>query len=332
MVAKRHVRSSGTPCAASKGILPIVFLWAVLALAGCGRALTPGTGDAGPRSAMVVTSSRMVASPTGGPTIPVPENLTDAMTLWAVPEREAEHPIACSGTMTKRWLPDGESSSVGRFVGSQKLGQARSRMMQNRMREFMPLIQAVLEQLELPPELALLPAVESVFEPQAVSPAGAAGLWQLMPATARRFGLRVGEGTDERFDVRKSTAAAAAYLRNLHGIFGNWPLALAAYNCGESALSRAMKLTGAKTLPDLIQACRRHDDEPTLLSRETLDYVPKFVAAVLALSRVEDAEAAVLMHREFRPMFADGAPVILTAFEGRVRCDKDSPTDNNFPD
>ena len=191
---------------------------------------------------------------------------------------------------------------------------------------------AVLEQFELPPVLSLLPAVESVFEPQAVSPAGAAGLWQLMPATARRFGLRVGEGTDERFDVRKSTAAAAAYLRNLHGSFGNWPLALAAYNCGESALSRAMKLTGAKTLPDLIQACRRRDDEPALLPRETLGYVPKFVAAVLALARVEDTEAAALMHREFRPMFADGDPVILTAFEDRVRRDKDSPTDNNFPD
>jgi len=323
MEAKRHVRSPGTPCAASKGILPIVFLWAVLALAGCGRALTPGTGDAGPRRAMVIASSRMVASPPGEPTIPVPGNLTGAMTLWAVPpaapEREAEHPIARPGTLAKRWHPDGESSSMRRFVGSQQHGPTRSHMMQSRMREFMPVIQKVLEQQELPSELAFLPAVESVYEPRAVSPAGAAGLWQLMPATAHRYGLQVGEGTDERFDVRKSTAAAAAYLRNLHGIFGNWPLALAAYNCGESALSRAMKLTGAKTLPDLIRACRRHDDEPAILSRETLDYVPKFVAAVLTLAKIEDAAAVALMHAEFLPVFIDAAPAILASFEDGAR-------------
>lgn len=78
----------------------------------------------------------------------------------------------------------------------------------------------------LPPELALLPAVESSFRPWAVSPAGAAGLWQLMPGTAQRFGLTISENEDQRFDKRRSTDAAAAYLLNFIVFFviGPWPL------------------------------------------------------------------------------------------------------------
>lgn len=137
---------------------------------------------------------------------------------------------------------------------------------------------------DLPPELALLPVVESRFESRAVSVAGAAGLWQLMPDTAQRFGLKVSGSEDERFDTRKSTAAAAAYLAELFRLFGNWPLALAAYNCGEGAMARAMERTGTATLSELTAACRVTGKTSRHLSSETLDYVPKFAGAVHVLA------------------------------------------------
>lgn len=332
------MRSSETPCGAGICILTMTCLWAALALAGCGSALRPGTGDAGPRSAVVLSSSRMVTSPTDGPTIPVPGNLTDSMTLWNTSpdalRRETKTPIAQPDILANRWLPDEESSSMRQFMGLVNRGQTRSRVMHVRMRELMPVIRGILGQMDIPLELAYLPAVESVFDPLAVSPSGAAGLWQLMPATAHRFGLRVGGGVDERFDIRKSTAAAAAYLRDLHGMFESWPLALAAYNCGEYALSRAMKMTGATTLPDLIQACRRNQNGPALLSRETLDYVPKFVAAALVLSRIEDTSAVspLPMQRERLPARIDADPIILTAFKAGTRGNNDSPAHNSCPD
>lgn len=334
----RNMRSSETPCRASAGILTMTCLWAALALAGCGRSLRPGTEDAGPRNAVVISTSRMVTSPTKGPTIPVPGNLTDAMTLWGIPaealKRETEPRIAQPDTFPNRWIPDDESSSMRRFLGLGNSGQARSRVMHDRMREHMPVIRGILGHMDIPLELAYLPAVESVFDPLAVSPSGAAGLWQLMPATAHRFGLRVDGGMDERFDIRKSTVAAANYLRDLHDMFGSWPLALAAYNCGEYALFRAMKTTGAKTLPDLIQACRRNEDGPALLSRETLDYVPKFVAAALALSGSGDTSAVfpLPMQREFRSTSIDADPVMLAAFKADARGDDDSPANDTCPD
>ena len=121
-----------------------------------------------------------------------------------------------------------------RLTVSQKAVTAR---VLERAGRVLPMIRTVLKEQDLPPELAALPFVESAFETKAVSRAGAAGLWQLMPVTARRFGLIVDASQDERFDPRKATEAATRYLRYLYGRFRNWPLALAAYNCGEDRKS-----------------------------------------------------------------------------------------------
>ena len=185
---------------------------------------------------------------------------------------------------TREWLPRGEADTMRRFMRSLgPAGEARPATVK-RIRRNLPMIREILAEHGLPLELALLPVVESGFRPWAVSPAGAAGLWQLMPGTAQRFGLRVTEIEDERFDERRSTRAAAAYLVELHRLFRDWPLALAAYNCGEGALARALARTGAGTLSELTAACREDRDYSGLLSRETLDYVPRFVGAVNALS------------------------------------------------
>ena len=158
----------------------------------------------------------------------------------------------------------------------------------------------VLAQRDLPLELAFLPVVESRFEPQALSTAGAAGIWQLMPHTARRFGLVVTRHEDERFDVRKATAAATSYLASLHRRFQDWPLAVAAYNCGEGALIRALERTGTTTLAELMEACSRNGGHSGLLAKETLDFVPKFVGAVWAMTATP-SPAEGIVFREFFP-------------------------------
>jgi len=101
----------------------------------------------------------------------------------------------------------------------------------------------VVEELELrnmPTELALLPFIESAFNPQAVSSAKAAGMWQFMPATGKYFELKQNAFRDDRRDVLASTRAALDYLQKLYGMFGDWHLALAAYNWGEGSVGRAM--------------------------------------------------------------------------------------------
>jgi len=127
------------------------------------------------------------------------------------------------------------------------------------------LVRRAIQAQGLPEQLFAVPLVESGFNPFAVSPKGARGLWQLMPETARRFGLRVDAVLDERTDPLRSTAAAISYLKELYGTLGSWPLALAAYNAGQGRVVRAMQ-RGAANFTSM--AARR------LLPVETLRYVP----------------------------------------------------------
>ena len=134
-----------------------------------------------------------------------------------------------------------------------------------------PVVEPILTEEGLPPEILGLRLVESGGHPAALSPQGARGLWQFMPATARRYGLKVSYGSDERLDVERSTRAAARHLRDLHEQFGDWPLALAAYNAGDGAVQKAIrrgKTTDFATLSSL-----------RLLPAETRAYVPAVLAA-----------------------------------------------------
>lgn len=127
----------------------------------------------------------------------------------------------------------------------------------------------------MPLELALLPAIESAYNPMAYSRASAAGMWQFMPATGRHFNLRQTNFYDGRRDITASTNAALDYLTRLHDMFnGDWLLALAAYNAGEGTVSRAIERNEKLGLPT--------DYWNLPLPQETRDYVPK----LLALSQV----------------------------------------------
>ncbi len=122
----------------------------------------------------------------------------------------------------------------------------------------------------LPTELALLPFIESAFNPEAISSARAAGMWQFMPATGRHFDLKQNIFRDERRDVLASTSAALDYLTNLHRMFGDWHLALAAYNWGEGNVQRAMRSNRAAGRPAGYESLK--------MPHETRDYVPKLQA------------------------------------------------------
>ncbi len=142
-----------------------------------------------------------------------------------------------------------------------------------RVRELRPMIEPILREQQVPPELIAAVLVESAGRSTAVSPRGARGIWQLMPDTARRYGLNVSATMDERLDVVKSTRAAARYLYDLHAQFGSWPLALAAYNAGEGAVQHARERAGGVDFLGLSK----------LLPGETRNYVPAVWSAVQIL-------------------------------------------------
>lgn len=139
--------------------------------------------------------------------------------------------------------------------------------------KYLPMISAVLREEGLPDELAYLALIESGFAVGATSIHGAAGLWQFVPMTARKYGLRIDGWIDERRDPVKSTRAAAAYLKDLHDYFGRWYLATAAYNAGLGAVDRAFQNSRSREFSSLADNAK--------LREETRNFVPKFVAATL---------------------------------------------------
>lgn len=144
----------------------------------------------------------------------------------------------------------------------------------NKISRASPYLYYIVEELEkrnMPGELALLPMIESAFEPQATSNKGAAGLWQFMGRTGKEYGLKQDKWYDGRRDITASTKAALEYLKFLHDEFnGNWMLALAAYNAGPGTVNKAIKRNIKKGLPTNFWDLK--------LPKQTLDYVPKFLA------------------------------------------------------
>lgn len=134
-------------------------------------------------------------------------------------------------------------------------------------------IRASLRDAGLPEELAWMPHIESWFKVKALSPARALGIWQFIPSTGYKFGLKRDTWIDERMDPEKATAAAIAYLKELHQMFGDWTTVLAAYNCGEGAVLRKIRNQKINYLDNFW-------DLYSQLPRETARYVPRFLATL----------------------------------------------------
>jgi soluble lytic murein transglycosylase-like protein len=135
-----------------------------------------------------------------------------------------------------------------------------------------PVIEPILRSHGVPADLVALVVVESGGRALALSPKGARGLWQLMPDTARRYGLHVDETQDDRLDLLRSTEAAAQYLHDLYAQFGDWKLALAAYNTGEANVGSAISRAHSQNFNQL--------NNLGMLPLETRNYVPRVLAAM----------------------------------------------------
>jgi len=138
---------------------------------------------------------------------------------------------------------------------------------------YRPYIVAKLKEAGLPEELSWLPLIESGYKVKALSKARALGLWQFIPSTGYKFGLKRDQYIDERIDPIKSTDAAIAYLKELHNMFGDWATVLAAYNCGEGRVLRVIRSQNINYLDNFWDLYER-------LPRETARYVPRFLATL----------------------------------------------------
>jgi membrane-bound lytic murein transglycosylase D len=146
--------------------------------------------------------------------------------------------------------------------------------------QYRPMILEALKSAGLPEELSWLPLIESGFKVNALSSARALGLWQFIPSTGYKFGLKRDLYIDERLDFEKSTEAAIAYLKELHQIFGDWATVLAAYNCGEGRVLRVIRTQNVNYLDNFW-------DLYTRLPRETARYVPRFLATLHIVNNLE---------------------------------------------
>ncbi|MCU0458626.1 MAG: transglycosylase SLT domain-containing protein [Bacteroidales bacterium] len=144
---------------------------------------------------------------------------------------------------------------------------------------YFPMIEDIFDYYGLPVELKYMAVIESALNPNAVSRVGATGLWQFMYSTGRMYGLTINSVVDERRDPVKATHAAARYLKDLYGIYNDWILVIAAYNCGPGNVNKAIRRSGNRK--DYWEIYYR-------LPRETRGYIPAFVAATYAMNYYRD--------------------------------------------
>ena len=156
----------------------------------------------------------------------------------------------------------------------------RFSMWLSRSGKYIEMMKEILRKKDVPENIVFLSLIESGFSPYAYSVANAAGPWQFIASTAKRYGLEINWWKDERRDPVKSTFAAADYLKDLYGMFGSWNLAMAAYNAGEGRIQKAMKRSNADNYWELLGT--KH------IRPETKDYVPKFIAASLIANNPQD--------------------------------------------
>ncbi len=165
---------------------------------------------------------------------------------------------------------------VAAFVNYfQGRGRGRLEIGRSRLAGLRPMMAQIFREEGVPEWLISVGFVESTYSPNAHSPAEAHGIWQFIPGTGQRYGLKRTAWTDDRSHPEKSSRAAARYLRDLHALFGDWPLALAAYNWGEGRVAKVTQRTGVHNFWTLANR--------GLMPEETVNYVPAVIAAAQLL-------------------------------------------------
>lgn len=214
--------------------------------------------------------------------------------LEYIPADDTPELIADRLSCLQQRIPLTYNSTVHGFINYFTVrNREYTRMTQRRQDLYFPLFEKYLRQYDLPEELKYLSVIESGLNPKAVSPARAVGLWQFMAGTGRYFGLSTDWYVDERMDPEKSTDAACRYLSQLYRLFGNWELALAAYNSGPGTVRKAIRKSGYK---------KTFWEVYPHLPRETRAYVPQFIAIIYALNYaeqhnlVETAREKLILH------------------------------------
>lgn len=147
---------------------------------------------------------------------------------------------------------------------------------------YLPIFEQALRNAGLPEELKYLPVIESGLNPKATSPMGAAGLWQFMPIAARGYDMKIGGGIDERRDPYLSSERACKLLKDLYDKFGDWGLAIAAYNAGPGTVQKALKRAGGNAKNHDFWSLRQY------LPAETRKYIPHFIAMVYVMNYYEE--------------------------------------------
>lgn len=154
-----------------------------------------------------------------------------------------------------------------------------ARMVMKREATYFPLFEKILADHNMPDDIKYLAIIESGLNPRAKSRVGAMGLWQFMPATGRMYNLQANLDVDDRMDPELSTEAAAKYLKSLYNMFGDWELALAAYNCGPGNVRKAIRKSGGK---------KTFWEVYDFLPRETRSYIPQFQAIMYILRNTQE--------------------------------------------
>lgn len=205
-----------------------------------------------------------------------PEEIDDALTAV---EEVAEKPALDEVTVgdeishtTTEGIPLEINADVERWLDffTQRDRERFSRFLERGSR-YKSMINAVLKEQGIPTELYYQAMIESGFSTHATSTASAVGIWQFIPGTGRRYGLRIDQYVDERRDPMRATIAAAMYLKDLHNVFQNWYLAMAAYNAGEGRILGAIMRSGTRDFWEMVKK--------RSLPSETMNYIPKFLAA-----------------------------------------------------
>ena len=182
---------------------------------------------------------------------------------------------------------------------------------------YMPIFEAALEKEQMPLELKYLPVIESAINPVAVSRVGATGLWQFMPASAKGLGLEINSLVDERRDPVRSSEMAAKYLKQLYEIYGDWSLAIAAYNCGPGNVNKALRRAG--------EGKKDFWEIYPFLPTETRGYVPAFIAACYVMNYYGSHNITPAITR--RPIVTDSIHVSNRVHFNQIAAVLDIPVD-----